>query len=42
MAPGFFRKVFTKIKDGTKKVIDFGRNTIQTVVDFVPKVAPAK
>ena len=41
MAPGFFRKLFTKIKDGVKKVIKFGEKAIKTVVDVVPKIAPA-
>ena len=41
MAPGFFRKLFTKIKDGAKKVIDFGKKVITKVVDVVPKIAPA-
>ncbi len=41
MAPGFFRKLFTKIKDGAKKVFDFGKKAVKTLVDVVPKVAPA-
>jgi len=40
MAPGFFRKLFTKIKDGVKKVIDFGKKVIPKIVDVVPKIAP--
>ena len=41
MAPGFFRKLFTKIKDGAKKVFDFGKKAVKTLVDVVPKIAPA-
>lgn len=41
MAPGFFRKLFTKIKDGVKKVIKFGEKAIKTAADVVPKIAPA-
>lgn len=37
MAPVFFRKVFIKIKDGAKKVINFGKKVIEKVVDVVPK-----
>ena len=40
MAPGFFRKLFTKIKDGVKKVIDFGKKVIPKVIDIGKKVAP--
>ena len=41
MAPGFFRKLFTKIKEGAKKVFDFGKKAVKTLVDVVPKIAPA-
>ena len=40
MAPGFFRKLFTKIKEGAKKVFDFGKKVVKTAVDVVPKIAP--
>ncbi len=41
MAPGFFRKLFTKIKDGAKKVLDFGRKVVETATKVIPKIAPA-
>ena len=41
MAPGFFRTLFTKIKEGAKKVFDFGKKVVKTAVDVVPKIAPA-
>ena len=40
MAPGFFRKLFTKIKDFGKKLWDGGKKVIKTVTDVVPKLAP--
>jgi len=41
MAPGFFRKLFTKMKDFGKKAIDFGKKVIPKIIDVVPKIAPA-
>ena len=41
MAPGFFRKLFGKIRDFGKKVWDFGKKVIPIVIDFGKKVAPA-
>ena len=41
MAPGFFRKLFGKIRDFGKKVWDFGKKVIPKVIDFGKKVAPA-
>ena len=40
MAPGFFRKLFTKIKEGAKRLIDRGKKVIKTVVDVLLKIAP--
>ena len=40
MAPGFFRKLFTKIKEGVKKVWDGGKKVIKKVIDVAPKIAP--
>ena len=41
MAPGFFRKLFGKIKEFGKKAWDFGKKVIPKVIDFGKKVAPA-
>ena len=40
MAPGFFRKLFTKIKEIGRKVIDGGKKILTKVVDVAPKIAP--
>ncbi len=40
MAPGFFRKLLTKIKEGAKKVFDFTKKAVKTAVDVIPKIAP--
>ena len=40
MAPGFFRKLFTKIKEGVKKLWDGGKKVVKKVIDVAPKIAP--
>ena len=40
MAPGFFRKLFGKIKEFGKKVWDGVKKVVPKVIDFGKKVAP--
>ena len=40
MAPGFFRKLFTKIKDGAKKLWDGMKKVVPKVIDTAKKLAP--